>query len=591
NVIKLEVQLAFFVKILLTVVGVVLYVFCFDWTLIFGWILIGLFGCLFFGLASNVVNFFVYMNTNPVILKEEESVLKNGIVDKKNIVFFRPVFAKSFSEAQLMLGNLEQDIDNNKDLGKNLKYVVLDNTEDEDLKKQIQGAIEKLQKKIGKDVVFYLHRNKECNFLEKVGIFMDAVMLLTQGWTKPQKYTGAEWVEVSCGTRDTDTPIFDAALGDLSALGIEGSSEDIAKGNEIKITNEKKMDIAFISDTNIVWPKGEVVKVIAKMKHPLNKDVAIFQPCIEIKNSDENIFVKINSWSKDMGNFNRIANWRLFKFSPFYGSGAINVSNYIEQIIKTEWIHPSKAVSSNLQEVLKVETVLMEDVVVLEQSFSNKFAAFVSLCQYNGADIRDFKEFIVKNFEAGRRSVLYQFLRNMFGNCIFAFWLFLTTLSFIFRGGIQVKSAGWFLFFMLSIVLVKFVVNIFGLAIKDKVKLTSAPTVIGVALIASIVGRLINLMDLVYDSAAFILNVISQINGKPVKCKTCAMKEVEAANITLLQSYSIFKISVITGSVLLFLGLVGVIPGYGLAFLSPFIASFIFGPFLVWFTIKPYKSL
>jgi hypothetical protein len=599
---KLNVFLTLTLKIVLVFAGLVIYINCFTGSFLFMLIMSVLFGYILFGIASRIVNLIVYFNTKPLILKQNNKIIEQGLTDNRIVAMFRPMYASSKEEAQINISNIEKDINNNKDLGKNIKYILLDNSEEQERVEESIKLIKKMQKKYGEDIVFYLHRSNECNFAKKFGVYMDAFLLLSKGLTKPSIYKNIKWSVWVDDTRNSKNSIFDVVLGDISALGINAEVEDIVNGDKVEIDVKKKLEIAFISDADNVWEKGEVIKLIAKMKHAENKDITIFQPSIKISNSEENGYTKLSSWAKDMIKFDSIANWRLFHFAPFCGKGAINVNNYIEQIIDKEYLHPGRSASHDFQESLGAWTVLLEDVFIKENTFSNKSAEFTRKSQWQWGDWETIRQYWKTKFEKGRRSHLYALVRGVFSNFVFGLWLIFTILTSVFKGGIEVKSSGLFLFFLTSIALINIVVSNFlgsaaGQIQENKTKKGSIVkfnhdliTFIGVSCVQSVVYNLIYLLDLIYQPIVVINNMINQYQGKPFEWKTCAMLELETTEISLIDVYKKFKTAVITSIVLIFLTVIDIIPVYGFILLLPFIISFIAGPALVWYSAKPLKK-
>ena len=134
------------------------YFSCYQWNLMYGIIMLVCFAYCFSGVASLVINFLVYFFSKPVVLKEREEIIKNGVPENVNAVFFRPIFAKSNPEIDTLLNSMKQDIINNQEPHRNLKFILIDNTRDESVKEYTRSKIKEMQKEYGDDVVFYFHR-------------------------------------------------------------------------------------------------------------------------------------------------------------------------------------------------------------------------------------------------------------------------------------------------------------------------------------------------------------------------------------------------------------------------------------------------
>ena len=585
-------------KLMLAVFATFLYFLCFDWNPFFAILMIPLFAYAVYGLASIIVNFFIYLFTRPILLKEKENVVKNGIPEDVKILFFRPVFAKSVQEMETLIESMKQDIRNNQEKNRNIKFIVIDNTRDGTVRKKTREMIGDLQVQFGEDVVFYFHRNPKSDFFKKLGIYQDAIMLLYEGWTRPRTYVGTQWERWTKGTRNPEQPIFDEILGDISALGIEGSKEDIVNGREVAIRDGERPEISIVCDADNVWPKGSIRKIVAKILHPENKDIIIYQPSIEVSNPNENGYIRLNVLARQMIKFDPIARWRMYHFSPFYGKGAMQMEGYVRDVIKRETIHPGKAASHDFQESLRAWTALIEDVYIYEKTFSNKLSELTRSAQWGWGDLETVSQFIFKKFEQGRRSHLYVLVRLLIGNLTFSLWLIGTSISWMVPGLASMTRPKLFFsligaILILSILIPKFIAPIVN-RLKRKTYEVEIPeveksifTILGEGIFATVVSFLIHLLDLVYKPWALIKNLISQIRGRLFVWKTGAMGEIETAHISLYQTYKRLLPPTILGILLVLGGIFQFFPLILMIFLSPFTASFLFGPAVIWLTSRP----
>jgi len=555
----------------------------------------------FSAVASLFVHFIIYIFSKPALLSEDENITRLGIPFFVNIALFRPVFAKTSQEMDILLRNMERDIINNQEPYKNLKFIVIDNTRDEFVKEYTRKEIKKLEIKFGEDMVFYFHRNPKCDFFKKLGILEDTIMLLSYGWTRPKVYTSKRWQRWTKGTRNPDEPIFDEILGNVSALGIEGTIEDIIKGNDIAIDETKKMKIAFVCDADNYWSSGQIRKIVAKILHSANRDIVIFQPSIEISNPEDNGYIKLTVLARQMYGFDSVIKWRLFRFSPFYGKGAIRVEPYIDRIILVEWLHPAKAASHDFQEALNAWTVLVEDIYIMEKTFSNKISELVRNAQWSWGDLETVKQFLFRKFEAGRKSHLFVLLRNVIGPLIFGLWLIGTAVSFLVSGLSEIKNPKllFWLFgtiIFISAVIPKFIVPFISKYRSKTIELSTVmrrdfPSLIKNGLIEFFFSVGIHGLDLVYKPIASIRNLMKQFLGVSFVWKTGAMGEIETANLSLLKTYKTLFLSTLIGLVLFLLCIFRTFPIILVVILAPYIFSFLFGPYLIWFTSKPVKYI
>lgn len=574
-------------KWVLTIVFVWLYAVCFRWNPIFGVIMIALFAYCIWPVSTAIVDFIVWLFTKPYVLSELEDVARNGIPADTTVVFFRPIFAKTTQEMDTVFESMQQDIVSSQEPSKSMKFIVIDNTRDENVKSYTRDKIKQMQEKFGADTVFYFHRNVKCDFFKKLGIYEDAILFLYEGWTRPGHYIDSKWKQWAKETRNPELPLWDVIMGNVKSLGIEGSTEDILAGREIKIDKKKRIKLAFVSDADNVWPKGEARKLAAKMLHPDNADSVIWQPAIEISNPNDNYYIWFTNMARKMFCFSALAKWRIYRFSPFYGKGAMRVERYVRDIIKAEALHPGKAASHDFQEALKTWSVTTEDVHILEKTFSNKLSELKRSAQWAWGDLETVRQFIFNKYEPGRRSHLYTLLRGQIGDLIIGLWFIGTVLMWIVPGLVTVTSPQ-IVYYLLGVIL--FVMVAIPRFLSPLVQKQNVFTTIYRGIIETVVSVLIHSLDLLYRPQACIKNYINQVRGKPFVWKTGAMAEIETANISLIGAYRLLLLPVVVGTAILIAGIAGVrVLGVDMSlmlFLSPFIASFIFGPGLIWYTTK-----
>ncbi|MCM8778281.1 MAG: hypothetical protein NC898_03550 [Candidatus Omnitrophica bacterium] len=559
------------------------------------------------GIVSLILHFFIYTFTKPLVLKEVPEIIRAGIPPRIKVVFFRPIFAKTTYEMGVLLTNMRKDILNTWEENKNnLKFIVIDNTRDTGVREWTRNEIKKLQNEFGDKTVFYFHRNPACDFFKKVGILQDALMLLYEGKTRPYNYQDKIWENWAKGTRNPTLPIWDEILGDVQALGLQGTLSDILNGKEIKVDRNCLINIAIVSDADNYWPKGQIRKLVAKIVHPENKDFIIWQPSIELTNPREDRFIQLCSWARRMYEFDPVAKWRLFIFNPFYGKGAIQVEGYVREVIKTEWLHPGKSASHDFQESLKAWCVLCEDVYIYEKSFSNKLSELLRVVQWDWGDLETVRRFLLKPFAPGRKTHLFVLLRRLIGIPIYELWLLGMILAWEWgRRGIvslltldkpQILLPLFIGIPLISILIPKFLAP---WVVKKKGKLYQDPvveidkswlTIIKEGIIETFVSNLIHKLDLVYRPPAQVRNFLAQIRNKPFVWKTGAMGEMETARMKLGNFYSALKLSTFIGILLLLGCIFKIFSGIICFVLSIYIASFLLGPLAIYLTSKPVKN-
>lgn len=579
----------------LTALFVAIYLLAFRWNPIFAIPMVVLFAYCVYSPSKLIVNFIAYLGSSPLILKEREDIARDGIPSDVKVVFFRPIFAKTPQEVETLINNMELDIVNNQEPVRNLKFIVIDNTRDELVKQRARDMIRELQGKFGEGMVFYFHRNPKCDFFKKLGIYQDAIMLLYEGWTRPNHYTGRRWQEWAKGTRDPKEPIFDEVLGDIKALGIDGEVDDILKGGKVNVKQDERIKVAIVCDADNVWSKGSIRKMVAKIMHPENSEIVIFQPSIRISNPDVNRYVKLAVLARRMYGFDPLVRWRIYHFSPFYGKGAMRVDSYVRDIIKAEALHPGRAASHDFQEALEAWTVLIEDVHINENTFSNKLSELLRDAQWLWGDMETVRQFLLKDFAPGRKSHLYVLLRRLVGDLVFGVWVVGSIVGWLVPGLMELTRPRLLLALVsgvgVCLVLVPRFIAPFVSSLKERKEALILPAkarrsifgTLAEGLLHVITSTLVHKLDLLYRPPANVRNYINQVRGKPFVWKTGAMGEIATAEMGMWQIYRSLLFAPLMGLILVIAGVFRILPPLLFLLLSPLIASFIFGPTLIWF--------
>jgi len=454
------------------------------------------------------------------ILPEIEDIAKNGIPEGTNVAMFRPIFAKTNQEMENLLQSMEKDIQNNIEDAKSLKFIVIDNTRDAGVKEYVCRRIKELQQKYGEGTVFYFHRNVECDFFKKLGIYEDAILFLHEGATRPSHYTGKRWEKFAGGTRNPNKPLWDIILGNIKELGIRAEISEVLEGKDIEVDKDKRIKVAFVSDADNVWPKNGIRKMVAKILNPENKNFVIYQPRIEVQPPFKNLYTKISVIKREITGFLPKMRWRIFNFSPFYGKGAMEVSGYIEKVIKAEALHPAKAASHDFQETLFANCCLVEGCVILEGIFSNKISEIKRVSQWRWGDMETVKQFLFRKFSSGRKKHLFVLLRGLIEPIICDLFILLLLLGVLFFD-LQVVNKNFF--YVISALI------IFPYLIKPKWLLV---LFVSIFLIA---------VDLTYMPLATLRNYFLQMKGKKFVWKTGAMGEMETRDMTIFNTYWALK--------------------------------------------------
>ena len=577
-----------------------LYYICWQWNKVVGILLAILFAYCVGGVISLVVHYLIYAFTSPKIVAGNPQVLENKIPEDVMVVFFRPIFAKSNPEMDTLLTSMELDINNNRSAGGDQKYLVIDNTRDLNVREYTRKRIHQLQEKYGQDKVFYLHRNHKCDFFKKVGILHDAIMLIYEGWTRPKTYTSEKWAQATAGTRNPDEPIWDEIIGDVKALGIEDSVEDILKGKDVKVTKSSNFKIAVVCDADNFWQEQEFLKIASKVLNPDNEGFVIYQPSIEIVNPRENRFIYLTYLARRMYEFEPIARWRLFGFSPFYGKGVFNLPQYVDQVIKTEWLNPLKAASHDFQEALRAWCVLCEDAFIYERTFSNKLSELKRAAQWGWGDLETVRQFLFKKFQPGRKAHLFVLLRGLITCLVYDVWLVLSVI--LWQTHLMVPRHPVLLWVtlatvvILSIIVPKFLApwvdrkkkRLFSHNLQEFDK--PCAVILKQGVYELVISNLIHKLDLIYKPWAFVQNLIKQIQNKPFVWKTGAMGELETQNMSPLQVYRALWPAPVIGVVILGLIFNGWISNFIAFVLLPYYSSFLLGPYFIWYTARGFEN-
>ena len=575
---RLEVLFSIFSKILLAIIGVILYVNCFYWTPIFAIIMIILFVFVFINVANTIVNFFVYVNTKPILLPEKNIIPS----EVKSIGVFKSIEANSLFDVQDICAHILKDIENNQIFDSKTKYIILDETKDENISKKIHEEIFLFQQKYGVNKIFYFHRNLKDTINKSWGMFKSIFLLLHEGKTKEEQ------------------AFFDLILGDIRALGIDGSVEDILEGKDVKIIEKEKIETAFVSNVLYVWSKGAIEKIISKINHPENKDVVMYRPVLRVYNPRESIYARLYTWDREMCYFEKSAEWRLYKCCPFNGYGAINVSLYVKNVMSQVDYSLRNEIDCHFQAFAKVKTVLLEDVYILKNAYLNKIRELEHNLNKVAIDFNTVKFYFFHKFEVDKRYYFYDLIRKLLWLPAFLLWLVGMTIIFMFKGGIDVASPIAFLFFCLLVVAGYFsILNFLAPVVSQRQEMKcehiwfgrriySLPTIVGFGVIKSVGELFMGLLDVVYFPCIFGFKVAEVIKGK--KRETTVQDIPVHADFKVEDfwvSYNKLRLAVLFGCVFLVIFLLGIIPWYGFVFLLPFIAAFILGPAMVWYTAKP----
>jgi len=301
-----------------------------------------------------------------------------------------------------------------------------------------------------------------------------------------------------------------------------------------------------------------------------------------------------------MYEFEPIARWRLFGFSPFYGKGVFNLPQYVAQIIKTEWLNPLKAASHDFQEALRAWCVLCEDAFIYERTFSNKLSELKRAAQWGWGDLETVRQFLFKRFQPGRKAHLFVLLRGLIATLVYDLWLLFSVV--LWETGLMLPRYPLLLWFLLgsivilSIVIPKFLTpwidrrkkRLFSHDLQEFDKPGSVILTQGVYEL--VISNLIHKLDLIYKPWAFVQNLIKQLQNRPFVWKTGAMGEMETQNMSPLQVYRALWQAPAMGIFILGLIFNGWLSNFIAFILFPYYSSFLLGPYFIWYTARGFEK-
>lgn len=249
----------------------------------------------------------------------------------KTIAYY-PILLKTEDEVRFFDENLVPSIENNND--PNIKWVVL-STSPDGIRELERGRVLELQKKYGRDRIFYIHRDASMDNWEKKRGGYIQFMIWLKNSLRPDGISDKDPRFPACPAGR----VFDEVLGAVSAL------EDVRN--------------LAMSDSDTIWTKNSIKKLIAKIEHPANKKYGIIQGVVEPYNTGESALIKYSYHA------------RALKQTNFIGHGAgWNVERFLSDMAgKIKEGYPSH----DIIEGFFSKPGLTEDIISLEQLPPNLF--------------------------------------------------------------------------------------------------------------------------------------------------------------------------------------------------------------------------
>jgi membrane glycosyltransferase len=295
------------------------------------------------------------------------------------------VRARTRASVSATLGTLEFSIRENND--ENLLAIYLSDTDDTELVAQEIMGIRELQDRIGVDRVFYFHRSRAWG--KKWGAYQD-LMLWLRGYDSPVAYLDAKYGKYR---RDPACCLFSLAILDQYSAGAmvnvaEKDTGIIGDTSKLRACQHAKVKHLLVSDGDVVWPAGAAIRVVGTMAHPSNREFAIFQPAITIRNRSGTMFAALLSCGHDMWEFTRLAIWKIWRAHLFYGKGGLNIDVYLSTMLQKgrEVLAPT-TLSHDFVEAMYLRTAYLPYIRIGENVPENYYEDFQRLQRWVLGDI------------------------------------------------------------------------------------------------------------------------------------------------------------------------------------------------------------
>ncbi len=293
-----------------------------------------------------VDSFFTRLLTHWKTSVLPEIPLEESLPDQYRTVAYYPVLFRSEAELEFFEKSLIPSIENNND--PNIKWVVM-STSPGHIQASERAKIQDLQKRYGRDRIFYFHRDRAVNNWEKKrGGYMHFMVWLKNS-LRPD------------GTIEPDPrfptmpsgPVFDEILGDIRSLA---GVKDFTVG-----------------DSDTVWPLGTVKKIVSKIHHPDNSGYVIFQGRLAPSNEDDSLLTKFTAHFYRKFHERGDSQWKVFRRGIYLGHGAgWEVDKFLTAVagnIREGFL------SHDIIESVFAKTAFVSDVTTLEDVPQNFFLA------------------------------------------------------------------------------------------------------------------------------------------------------------------------------------------------------------------------
>ncbi|MCM8782122.1 MAG: hypothetical protein NC828_03630, partial [Candidatus Omnitrophica bacterium] len=116
--------------------------------------------------------------------------------------------------------------------------------------------------------------------------------------------------------------------------------EIIGDTKVFKTGTGEQVKYAFVIDEDTSIPPGSIRKMIAKMAHPDNAHIVLFQPALKNTNAYDSMFTQADTWGREILRFNEFTNWRIFG-GITYGKFGVRIKEYVENVIDKEIVDPT----------------------------------------------------------------------------------------------------------------------------------------------------------------------------------------------------------------------------------------------------------
>jgi len=302
----------------------------------------------FFFLNFNIIEtMFLSLYSRKTVRLLPEKNFENGIPEEEKTVVFFPILAKSESDLDFIEENVMASMKLNN--SPNVHWIVLSGSSDE-IAELEQSRVRNLQERFGRNKIIFMRREpSQNNWEKKRGGYMHLMHWLKQGMNPEGTIT-----------EDPNFPAMPA--GKVFGL-IDGELEGLKgfKGKGVKNF--------LVGDSDTIWARDSVEKLVSKIAHPDNEEYGIFQGRVRLYNKNDTYLTRLYDYTYRLFGRHIYAQWNALKQVNYIGHGTgWNIEIFLNRIAgKMNDGYPSH----DIVESYFVKTALVADVVSYEESPSD----------------------------------------------------------------------------------------------------------------------------------------------------------------------------------------------------------------------------